>query len=167
MNAIWTRRSVRSFDESKQVNKEQVEILLKAAMQAPSAKNEQPWEFIVIDNKNLMNEYASLIGSPRIMQASVLIVIVANPIYITTPLYTQDLSAAMQNILLQAVELGLAGCWLGVYPRKERMEAISKVIGLPDEIEPFGIAAVGYPTDQTANHFIDRYQPNRVHFNKW
>lgn len=167
MNAIWTRRSVRSFDESKRVSDDDIHTLLKAAMQAPSAKNEQPWEFIVVSDKQKMNEYASMIGNSRGIQASHFIVIVGNPKYITTPLYIQDLSAAMQNILLQAVELDLGGCWLGVYPRKERMDAISQVIGLPEDIEPFGIAAIGYPVSPEANHFIDRFKPDRIHYEKW
>jgi nitroreductase len=167
MNSIFIRRSVRSFDESKRVSNEQIEQLLRAAMQAPSAKNEQPWAFIVVDDKSLINAYALEVGNQRITQASHFIVIVTDLSLVTTPLYIQDVSASMQNILLEAVELGLGGCWLGVYPREERMNAIKKVLNIPEGIEPFGIAAIGYPQDAKANYFIDRYQSSRIHYNKW
>jgi nitroreductase len=167
MNSIFIRRSVRNFDENKRVSDDQIEQLLRAAMQAPSAKNEQPWAFIVVDDKSLIKAYALEIGNHRITQASHFIVIVTDLSLVTTPLYIQDVSAAMQNILLEAVELGLGGCWLGVYPREERISAIKKVLSIPEGIEPFGIAAIGYPQEGHANYFIDRFQSSRIHYNKW
>jgi len=168
MEIINVRRSVRKFIPGKSLSKNQIELLLRAAMQAPSAHNGQPWVFVVIDDRDIMTEYANaMMYSKMLHDASCAILIAADKNLVKSPLYTQDLSAAMQNLLLEVVHLGLGGCWLGVFPRLERMAKIKELLHLPDHIEPFGVAAIGYPTEENANYFIDRFQEDRVHYNKW
>jgi len=168
MEVINIRRSVRKYDATKKVGVSDIDKLLRAAMQAPSAHNEQPWAFVVIDDRSIMTSYAdAMMYSKMLYEASHMILIVVDKALIQSPLYIQDVSAAMQNILLEAVHLGLGGCWLGVYPRPERMETIKKLVKLPNDIEPFAIAAIGYPMDENANHFVDRFQQDRIHYNVW
>jgi nitroreductase len=168
MEIINLRRSVRKFIPGKTLTKNEIEMLLRAAMQAPSAHNGQPWVFVVIDDRTIMTKYAdAMMYSKMLHEASCAIVIAADKNRVKSPLYTQDLSAAMQNLLLEAVHLGLGGCWLGVFPRVERMMKIKELLNLPENIEPFGIAAIGYPAEENANHFIDRFQEDRIHYNEW
>ena len=77
----------------------------------------------------------------------------------------QDLAAATQNILLQAAELDLGTVWLGVAPVEERMEKVRSLFNLPQSIMPFSIVAIGY--SDVKNNYIDRYEPNKVHYEKY
>ena len=166
-SAIFTRRSVRIFKDQA-VETEKVERLLRAAMQAPSAKNRQPWEFLVVTDEADRKAVAGMsVYTPFCADAPLLIITMAD----TTKsgrdrgFFPQDLSAATQNILLQAVEEGLGACWCGFYPDEKRYTAVQKHFELPEHIVPFSVIAVGYGEQE--NRFIDRYQPERVHYGKW
>lgn len=166
MNSIFSRASVRSFDGCA-VEPEKVELLLKAAMAAPSAANQQPWEFVVVTDPQTLKElsacspYAGCIG-----QAPLGIVICMRTEGLCAPDYAQiDASAATENLLLEAVELGLGAVWLGIAPGQQRMDAVRSVIGAPDTIQPFALVACGYPDKPVVP--ADRYSPARVHYEKW
>ena len=167
MNSIFTRRSVRNF-ENKPVEKEKIELLLKAAMQAPSAGNQRPWEFIVVQEKVLQKKLAmaSPYASP-VKEAPVSIIVLGNMQGLMLPdNWQMDLSAATQNILLEAVELELGAVWLGIAPVKERMDHIIHMFNLPKHIVPFAIVSFGYPCT-ARNQYIDRYEPSKVHHDKY
>ena len=166
MNSIFARASVRAFDGRK-VEPEKVELLLKAAMAAPSACNQQPWEFVVAADPDVLKElsgcspYAGCIG-----HAPLGIVVCMRTEGLRAPDYAQiDASAATENLLLEAVELGLGAVWLGIAPGPERMEAVRRVIGAPETIQPFGLVACGYPDKPVSP--ANRYDPARVHYEKW
>jgi len=166
MNSIFNRASVRSFDGRK-VEPEKLELLMKAAMAAPSACNQQPWEFVVVADTAILkalskcSPYADCIG-----QAPLGIAVCMRTEGLRAPDYTQiDASAATENILLEAVELGLGAVWLGIAPVRERMEAVRQVISAPETIQPFCLIACGYPDRLAAP--TDRYDPARVHYEKW
>ena len=166
MNSIFARASVRSFDGRK-VESEKVELLLKAAMAAPSACNQQPWEFVVVTDPDVLKElsgcspYAGCIG-----RAPLGIVVCMRTEGLRAPDYAQiDASAATENLLLEAVELGLGAVWLGIAPGLERMEAVRRVIGAPETVQPFGLVACGYPDKPVSP--ANRYDPARVHYEKW
>jgi nitroreductase len=166
MDVIITRRSIRKF-KNKPVSQDELNSILKAGMYAPSARNQQPWHFIVINNAHLkeaiMNAhpYASMLK-----EAPVAILVCADPSLEKTPGYWAiDCSAATQNILLAAHSLGFGSVWLGVHPRKERKEAIGKILGLPGHIEPFALVALGYPGEEKDTP--ERWRPERVHINGW
>ena len=166
MNAIFKRRSIRKYT-SKPVTEEQIEKILRAGMAAPSAGNQQPWHFIVIDDKKLLSEipkfhpYSSMLN-----EASCAIVVCGD---ITLQKYegywVQDCSAATQNMLLMATELGLGSVWLGVYPREERVVAVKKLLGIPESVIPLCIISIGYPAEKKGLN--DRYNESRIHRNKW
>jgi nitroreductase len=84
------------------------------------------------------------------------------------PLFTeQDLGAAVQNLMLQAVEDGLGSVWMGVGRGTERETFLTEMFNLPETVKPFAVLAIGYPADENANKFVDRYDETRVHYNKY
>ncbi len=155
MGILENRRSIRKFTD-RVVEDEKIEQLLRSAMQAPSAGNQQPWEFIVVTDENIQKELSTL--SPYatpILNAPVSIIVAGSQNALKFEDYvSQDLSAATQNILLKAVELDLGAVWLGVAPLQDRMDIISKALNLPDYIHPFSVVSLGYSDDK--NTFIDR-----------
>lgn len=169
MNSIFKRASVRSYTDQP-VSKEQIELLLKAGMAAPSAKNVQPWEFVVIqDKENLLkitefHPYASMLK-----QAPLAIAVCGNTTKIALEgaedLWVQDCAAATQNILLEATELGLGSVWMGIYPKKEFIKGLSNLLILPDYIVPFSLIAIGYPEGEVTP--INKFNPERIHWEKW
>lgn len=166
MNEIFTRRSIRKYAD-KPVEQEKIERLLKAAMQAPSAGNQQPWEFIVVQDKGRLEQLSqtSLYSGP-VKTAPLAIVVLANKSSMKFPENWQmDLSAATENLLLEAVHLGLGAVWLGVAPIAERMEHICKLFALPDYVQPFALLSIGYPQDE--NKFVDRFKSDRVHYEQY
>lgn len=166
MREIFNRASVRSFDGRK-VEPEKIELLMKAAMAAPSACNQQPWEFVVVTEPAALDKLAEC--SPYagcIRQAPLGIAVCMRTEGLQAPSYTQiDASAATENILLEAVHLGLGAVWLGIAPGQERMEAVRQVIGAPETIQPFCLVACGYPDKPAAP--ANRYDPARVHCERW
>lgn len=168
MNAIYIRRSIRSYKEQI-VEKEKIDKLLRAAMQAPSAGNQQPWEFIVVQNKNTLEKLSHLSPYAKpVARAPLALVLLANMEGLRFPEnWEQDMSAATQNILLEAVELGLGAVWLGVAPNKDRMDYVKKLFNLPEKVKPFCVLAIGYPALGQENKFIDRYDESRVRYEKW
>lgn len=165
MNSIFTRRSVRSFSD-KEVEADKIEKILRAAMQAPSAGNQQPWEFIVIKGKNNLEKLSHLsIYTGSLVGASIGIVVLSNKDrYRFGEHWEQDLGACTQNILLEATELGLGSVWYGTAPSKERMDFVKNLYSLDDNLLPFAVIAIGYPKDADANKFIDRFDPSRIRY---
>ncbi|MCD6322246.1 MAG: nitroreductase family protein [Clostridiales bacterium] len=165
MNEIYIRRSVRLYTD-KFIEEEKIEQILKAGMQAPSAGNQHPWEFIVVNDKEILEKLSvASINAGCTDKAPVAIVLLVNHNNLRFPEYTdQDMSACAQNILLEAVSLGLGAVWLGIAPLKDREKAISDIFDLPDNIQPFAIIPIGYPLNEGANQFIDRYDPKKVTF---
>ncbi len=165
MDIINRRRSVRQFSE-KEVPMELVTSLLKAAMQAPSAHNEQPWRFIVITKKGSLEAMSQLSASSKLLkEAPMAILLITDLNLLKSPtMYAQDMSAATQNILLEATSLGLGSCWIGVYGRPDRMKVIHDFFQLKDHEEPFSLIALGYPLQEAALTHVDRYQADRI---KW
>lgn len=163
---ITTRRSIRKYLKQA-VNQEQIDILLEAAMFAPSARNEQPWHFIAVTDREMLNKimqshpYAAMLKD-----ASLAIVVLADiNIEKTEGYWVQDCSAATQNILLSAHAMGLGSVWLGVYPREERMLAVKTLFNLPENIQPLSIIAIGYTNEQKAQP--ERFIKERIHYNNW
>jgi nitroreductase len=166
IEAILTRRSIRKYKDTK-VSPELVELLLKSAMYAPSARNYQPWHFIVTDSRTILNEIMKVHPYAKMLDKAPLAIVVCgdkniepNDGYIAI-----NCSAATQNILLAAHESGLGTVWLGLYPRNERMQAIARLFNLPEEVIPVSLIAVGYP-DETIKQ-PDRFKKDRIHYNKW
>lgn len=168
MEAIFTRRSVRRYKD-KSVEKEKIDRLLRAAMQAPSAGNQCPWEFIVVQDKerlaklSMTSPYAKLCK-----EAPLVFVLLSNMKNLRFPEHwEQDMGAATENILLEAVHLNLGSVWLGVAPAIDRIKYLCELFELPEHIQPYCLISIGYPLDEKSNYFIDRYNEMKVHYEKF
>ena len=167
LEAVFTRRSARKFNAEK-ISQENIETLLKAAMSAPSARNEQPWQFLVVTERKLLDKIPTIHEHAQMcLQAQLAIIPCADLSFYkyTDTFWVQDMAAATQNILVTARALGLGAVWVGVYPDEQRVQAVSKLFALAAKITPFNIIPIGY-TDVPQKE-ADRFQNNRIHYNKW
>ncbi len=166
MEILLTRRSHRSFT-SEPLTDEQAEALLRAAMEAPSAKNTQPWEFVVVTERKLLDAITRVHPACKaIPTAALAILVCADPARDQGMGYwIQGCSAATQNILLAAHSMGLGAVWMGVYPKEDRMAGLASLFGLPEHIQPVALVAIGHPREQMSPG--KRFDRNKVHYNGW
>jgi len=162
MNNLYTRVSIRKYQD-KPVEKEKTEAILRAAMQAPSAANQQPWEFYVVTNKeklDALSRVSPYAGMTKNAPAAIVSVYRKD---CAIPAYAQiDLSIAMENLWLETDAQGLGGVWLGIAPQEDRMKAVEDVLGLPDTVRAFAIFPYGYPAEERKQQ--DRFDESRIHF---
>ncbi|MGL5312098.1 MAG: nitroreductase family protein [Peptostreptococcaceae bacterium] len=168
MNSIFTRRSIRKYKDTK-VEKEKIEKLLRAAMQAPSAGNQQPWEFIVIENKETLEKLSNMSPySKLIKDAPLAFLLLGNEERMRyAENWEQDMGACTQNLLLQAVELDLGAVWMSAWPLDDRINYIKDIFNLKNNLRPYSVVTVGYPDEKQENKFIDRYDETRVHYENY
>ncbi len=166
LEAILTRRSVRKYT-NKTVSEEVVKEILEAAMNAPSAGNEQPWQFIVITDRQILNEIPRIHPYAQMASQAQLAILVCGDLNLETHngYWSQDCSAATENLLIAAHAKGLGAVWTGVYPREERVDAFRKLLNLPNHVVPFALIPIGYPAEKVI--IENRYKPSRIHKNKW
>ncbi len=166
IEAILTRRSIRKYSREKITDK-QIEIILKAAMYAPSAMNQQPWHFIVIDDREKLNRIMEVHPYSKMLKEAGLAILVCGDerLQLSKGYWVVDCGAATQNLLLAAHGIGLGAVWLGVHPREERKLGIRKIFNLPDHVQPFSLISIGYPAEEKL--FPQRFKPERIHKNTW
>ncbi|MDQ1262880.1 MAG: hypothetical protein QG575_2061 [Euryarchaeota archaeon] len=166
LQAIKTRRSIRKF-LNKPVSREMLKELLEAAMFAPSAGNEQPWQFIVLDEREFLDKVPNICATASMCRQPPLAILVCGDSSLEKypEFWVQDCSAAIENLLLAAHSQGLGAVWVGIYPLNDRVEAFRRLLGLPVEITPFALVALGYPNEAPA--MPNRYREDRVHYNGW
>ena len=165
MDFIMTRRSIRQYTDQP-VPEELVTELLRAAMAAPSAKNQQPWHFVVVRDKRQLESIAqSTPYSGMTRDAQLAVVVCAAPDDRDPGYWPQDCSAATENLLIAANALGLGAVWLGFYPLPERVEKLRELLGAPEHIVPFSVVPIGYPGEHPVP--ADRFDPQRVHRDRW
>jgi len=166
IEGLFTRRSIRKYTD-KDVSDEDIRTILKAAMYAPSAGNQQPWHFIVIRDRAILDKVPEVHPYSKMIQnAPVAILVCGDTSAEKYPGYwVQDCSAATENLLLAAHGLGLGAVWLGVYPRGERVEGISSLFGLPEKILPLALIPIGHPDESKPDP--NRYNEGRIHHDKW
>ena len=166
IEAIMTRRSIRKFTDEA-VDEERVTRILKAAMAAPSSKNEQPWVFVVIDDRKLLNEIPKFHPYADMCKTAPLAILVCadRRRFLSEEIWIQDCAAATQNMLLAAHGSGLGAVWLGIYPRPKRVEGMKRLLSLPDEIIPFSLMVTGHAAESRPP--ANRYDPSRIHRNRW
>lgn len=166
LEAIHTRRSIRKFIDSP-VPEEMIETILRAGMAAPSAGNQQPWHFVVITDRSRREAIPAFHPySKMVLQAPAAILVCGDPDGKKWPTFwVQDASAATQNILLAARDLGLGTVWVGIYPEQERMDGFRRLFGLPETIIPFALVPMGWPA--TPFEALDRFRPELVHREVW
>ena len=164
IDTIFARRSIRNYQE-RVVEKVKLEVLLKAAMAAPSAMNIKPWEFVVVTDKHKLEDIRDALMFGK-FNAPAAIIVCGNTSLFKKPLasqfWIQDCSAATQNILLAAVDLGLGAVWCGVHPIHNFSKRISRILRLPDHVKPLNVIYVGYPAEEKSAR--TQYNPKRVHW---
>lgn len=166
LEAIFTRRSVRNFTNIP-ISETDLHDLLKAGMQAPSAKNEQPWHFIVIDQQEILHKITEFHPHSKMLLDAPLAILVCSDRKLEKKRasWLQDCSAATENILLAAHAKGLGAVWLGIFPDSDRVSGMQTMLSLPKDIRPVALIAVGHPASQPEP--IDRFDPERIHSNQW
>ena len=163
---ILTRRSIRAF-LPKKVDEEKIEYLLKAAFAAPSAKNIQPWHFILIRDRKILDEIPKFHPYSKMLYEAPLAICVCGESVKDkfNGYWILDCSAASANILLAANSLGLGSVWLGIYPRQERINELRNLLEIPEDITPLSLLAIGYPNEEKPPS--ERFKKERIHFDKW
>lgn len=166
IEAIMTRRSIRRYQD-KPVPEALITQLLEAAMAAPSASNQQPWQFVVIDDRKLLDMIPSIHPYSQMLKEAPLAILVCGDMRLArhSGYWVQDCSAATENILLAARALGLGSVWLGCHPNDDRCAGLRELLKLPEEVIPLALIAVGYPAEEKGP--AQRYNPERVHRNTW
>ncbi|MFC2099129.1 nitroreductase family protein [Bacteroidota bacterium] len=166
IDAILNRRSIRRYS-GKPVDKSTIKELLIAGMYAPSARNQQPWHFIVIDDRGLLERIRNVHPYASMLSGAELAILVCGDedLELSKGYWSVDCAASTQNILLAAHALGLGAVWLGVYPRVERQKEIREIFDLPQNIHPFSLISVGYPAEDKP--VPDRFKEERIRWNKW
>ena len=165
---IMTRTSIRQY-KNQPVEQEKIDIMLKAAMAAPTAVNLQPWHFIVIDDKKTIE----MLPGQQPTNAPLLIAVCGDTDKTEMPdgrgklpdFWIQDVSAATENLLLAAHALGLGAVWTGVYPVMERTAEVANVLNCPQNIVPLAVVRIGYPDESPAPK--DKFKQENISYNKF
>jgi nitroreductase len=166
LEAIFNRRSIRKYTD-RPIPEALLDNILRAAMAAPSAGNQQPWHFLVIDDRSILNAIPQYHPYAQMLKAAPLAIAVCGELrkLVYDEFWVQDCSAATQNILLAAHAQGLGAVWVGLYPDQERVPKTQQLLGLPAEVIPFCFVALGYPAEQKEPS--KRYRLSRIHRNRW
>lgn len=165
MSVMLQRRSVRKYTEEN-ISEEILDALLVSAMQAPSACNQQPWEFIVIDDKELLITLSTMSPSATLLnKANKAIAVIMTETTSSPGMREQDCGAATQNILLEATNQNIGSCWIGVYPLEDRQSFAKKVLNVTGNKNVFCLISLGYPQDEKEIKL--RYDKTRVIRNKY
>lgn len=166
MNSLFARRSIRHYLKEP-IKTDKIELLLKAAMAAPSAGNQQPWHFIVFQDRRILDEIPNLHPHARMAAEAPLAILVCGDLSLEKHpgFWVQDCSAATENILIEACELGLGAVWVGVYPNEQRVESFRKLLAIPEQIMPMSLIPIGYPAEHKQPS--ERYDAAKIHYNKW
>jgi nitroreductase len=168
LHFIFSRRSIRKYQD-KSIPKEMLMDLLQAAMAAPSAVARDPWHFIIVQERETLEKLATILPHGRMLRRAAAGLVVCGDINRAhdqkESYMLQDLSAAVENILLASNILGLGSCWLGVHPREERMDGIKKLFTLPENIIPMCAISLGWPAE--SHEPRTRFRDECVHIENW
>ena len=164
MKEIFTRVSIRKY-QPKPVEPEKLTAILRAAMAAPSAGNQQPWEFYVITNPELIAQLSTVSPYSGCAKGAPVVIVSAYREKLWAPMYAEiDMSIAMENLWLACEEQGLGGVWMGIAPQEERMLAVEQLVGIPEGLRAFAIFPLGYPAEERQQQ--DRFDESRIHYIK-
>ena len=166
IEAILTRRSIRTYTREP-VSAEDIDTILRAAMAAPSAGNQQPWRFVVTTERETLDLMAESTPYGKMLrEAPLAIAVCADTRDLRHPqMWQQDCSNAAENALIAIHSLDLGAVWLGFWPKMERVEPLKATLDLPEGIEPLCVLAIGHPAEGQPP--VDRYNPEHVHRDRW
>jgi nitroreductase len=166
MDVILQRRSIRRF-EPDPIPEETVRELLRAAMSAPSAGDERPWQFVVLDDRGILDRIPTVHPYAEAVRRAPLAILVCGDLSRERHegFWVQDCAAATENLLLAVTAKGLGAVWLGVHPRPDRVTGFRRLLGIPENVVPFALVPLGRPAERKPRE--DRFDAGRVHRNGW
>ena len=164
IKTIFARRSIRKYT-AETVSEKDVRTILEAAMAAPSASNRKPWHFVVVTDRQILDNLARVHPYGKMLLEAPLCIAVCGDKTISARYWVQDCSAATENLLLAATALGLGAVWLGVHPRESRVGPIRKVLNIPETIVPLNLISIGHPAEEKEPR--TQYDEMRVHREHW
>lgn len=168
LDNIATRTSIRDY-EARPVEKEKVEKMLRAAMAAPTAMNKQPWHFVVVEQRSVLDSLAGANPYAKMLLKAPFAIVVCGDMDKVIEgggrdFWIQDASAATENLLLAAHAMGLGAVWTGAYPSEERSKAISATLSLPDNLVPLNMIVIGYPAEHPQPK--DKFKEENITFKR-
>ena len=162
MDSIFHRVSIRKYQD-KPVEKEKIEAILRAAMQAPSAGNQQPWEFFVVTDQAKQEALSKVHAYSGMVKDAPVTIVSAYRKDSRIPSFAQiDMSIAMENLWLETDAQGLGGVWLGIAPAEDQMKKVEDILGMPDTLRAFALFPFGYPAEERKQQ--DRFDAGRIHW---
>ncbi len=169
LKTIMNRKSVRAYKEGP-ISKEQLEVIVKAGMAAPTAVDKRPWEFIIITDRVLLKKLADVLPYAKMAEKAGAAILVAGDLDRQhggrdSVYWIMDCSAAIENILLAVESLGLGAVWTAIYPNQDRIEPVRQIIKMPSHIMPLALIPIGIPTGVEKPK--DKWNPKQVHWNGW
>ena len=166
MKAIFARRSIRKYT-SEPVEDKVIHDLLEAAMAAPSAGDERPWEFIVLRDRAVLDAIPAIHPYAQMVKDAPVAIVVCGDLHKQKykGFWVQDCAAATENLLLAVTDAGLGAVWCGIYPLEERVEAFRRLLAAPAHIVPFALVPIGHPAEEKPP--ARRYDAARVHHDRW
>lgn len=163
LDNIFERKSVRAYLD-KGVEKDKIELMLRAGMAAPSGRDIRPWEFIVINDRAKLDSMASALPYAKMLSQARNAIVVCGDSTRSSYWYL-DCSAATQNILLAAESLGLGAVWTAAYPYEDRMQVVRQYTGLPQNILPLCVIPFGYPASKEQPK--QKFDAKKIHYNQY
>ena len=164
LSVIHNRKSVRNFIVEKQISKEDIDIIIKAGMAAPSGRDARPWEIIVVDDRKVLDAMAEKLPYAKMLSQAPLAMVVCGDTTKSSYWYV-DCSAVTENILLAVEALELGAVWTAAYPYNDRMNVVVENLNLPENILPLAVIPMGYPQGEQKTK--NKYEPTKIHYNKW
>ena len=164
IKTIFARRSIRKYTEEP-VRQQDIQTLLEAAMAAPSASNRKPWQFVVVTKRAILDALGEAHPHGKMLFDAPLAICVCGDLTEMERFWVQDCSAATENILLAVTALGLGAVWLGVYPRDDRIDAVRRILALPEHITPLNLIAIGHAAEEKEAR--TQFDETRVHRESW
>ena len=164
LESVMNRRSIRKYTPEP-LTAQEIHTLQECAMLAPSAMNRRPWRFVVVTDRAALNALRENHPYAGMLAQAPACVCVCCEACDEAGYWQQDCAAATMNLLIAAREMGLGSCWMGVAPRKERMDAIRRVLHMPESVSPFCLIALGHPAEEPPRP--QRWDETMVHENRW
>lgn len=164
IKAIFARRSIRKYT-AEPVGENDIRTMLEAAMAAPSSSNRKPWHFVIVTDRQILDNLARVHPHGKMLFEAPLCIAICGDKTISPGAWVQDCSASTENLLLAAVALGLGAVWLGVHPRKGRIGPIRKMLKIPENIVPLNLVSIGHPAEEKEPR--TQYDELRVHHDHW
>ena len=168
ITVIHSRKSVRNFT-GEGVTAEQLDVLLRAGMCAPTAVNMQPWAFVVVTDRSTLDSLAAGLPFAKMLYkagAAIIVCAIPEKAYDKRTEYAViDCSLASENILLAAEAIGLGALWTAAYPYDDRAGHVRKVLNIPQDIIPLNVIPIGHPTGEDKPK--DKYKQENIHKEKW